>query len=107
MTILKILGALVALGFGLYAGFGRFRQSQEEIDRALVEDGHRRKATRHFTPLDMVSRMTGVSAHRDRRNPFRFEPEESAEEEADEAGESQSASEGQATAEERRDELAG
>lgn len=75
-TILKILGALAAFAFGLWAGFGQFSQSQEEIDRALTEKGHRRNATRHFTPLDLVARMTGISTQRDRRNPFRFEEEE-------------------------------
>lgn len=75
-TILMILGGVAAFGYGLWAGFGQFSQSQEEIDRALTQKGHRRKATRHFTPLDLVARMTGVSTQRDRRNPFRFGDDE-------------------------------
>lgn len=75
-TILQILGAVIAFAYGLYAGFGQFSQSREEIDRAMSEKGHRRQATRHFTPLDLVARMTGVSTQRDRRNPFRFDEEE-------------------------------
>lgn len=75
-TVLKILGALAAFAYGLWAGFGRYSQSQEEIERAMTEKGHRRKVTRHFTPLDLVARMTGVSTQRDRRNPFRFDEEE-------------------------------
>lgn len=76
VTILQILGGLAAFGYGLWSGFGRYRQSQEEIDRALTAPGRRRKVTRHFTPLDLVARMTGVSTQRDRRNPFRFDDEE-------------------------------
>lgn len=76
-TVLMILGAVAAFGYGLWAGFGRFDQSQEEIERAMTEDGHRREVTRHFTPLDLVARMTGVSSRRDRGNPFRFDEEES------------------------------
>lgn len=76
VTILQILGGLAAFAYGLWSGFGRYRQSQEEIDRALREPGRRRKVTRHFTPLDLVARMTGVSTQRDRRNPFRFDDEE-------------------------------
>lgn len=76
VTVLQILGGLAAFAYGLWAGFGRYRQSQDDIDRALVEPGRRRKVTRHFTPLDLVARMTGVPTQRDRRNPFRFDDDE-------------------------------
>ena len=67
-----ILGAVAAFLYGIWAGLGTWDQSQEEIDRALSEPGRRRKATRHFTPLDLMARMTGIPTQRDRRNPFRF-----------------------------------
>jgi len=71
-TILMILGAVAAFLYGIWAGLGTWDQSQDEIDRAISEPGRRRKATRHFTPLDLMARMTGVPTQRDRRNPFRF-----------------------------------
>lgn len=71
-TILMILGAVAAFLYGIWAGLGTWEQSQEEIDRAMTEPGRRRKATRHFTPLDLMARMTGIPTQRDRRNPFRF-----------------------------------
>lgn len=71
-TILMILGAVAAFLYGIWAGLGTWNQSQDEIDRAISEPGRRRKATRHFTPLDLMARMTGIPTQRDRRNPFRF-----------------------------------
>ena len=71
-TILMILGAVAAFLYGIWAGLGTWDQSQDEIDRAISEPGRRRKATRHFTPLDLMARMTGIPTQRDRRNPFRF-----------------------------------
>ncbi|MFP3947504.1 MAG: hypothetical protein ACOC8K_06230 [Gemmatimonadota bacterium] len=71
-TILMILGAVAAFLYGIWAGLGTWDQSQEEIDRAMSEPGRRRKATRHFTPLDLMARVTGIPTQRDRRNPFRF-----------------------------------
>lgn len=56
MLILKILGALAALGLGIWLGLpGRYERSQEEVDRLLEHGGgERRWAKRHFTPLDML-----------------------------------------------------
>lgn len=71
-TILMILGAVAAFLYGIWAGLGTWEQSQEEIDRAMTEPGRRRRATRHFTPLDLMARVTGIPTQRDRRNPFRF-----------------------------------
>lgn len=75
LTILKIAGGLVAFAFGIWAGLGSYKQDPEELDKALSERGRRHTVGGHFTPMDMVSRMTGVSARRDRGNPFHFEEE--------------------------------
>lgn len=81
MTILKILGAVIAFAYGLWAGFGRYRQDPEDLKRALTERGERRRATRHTTPLDIVSRMTGISTRQPRRDAFRFGGDEEDEDE--------------------------
>lgn len=79
-TILMILGAVAAFGYGIWAGLGRWDQSPEEIERALGEDRPPRRASRHVTPLDLMSKITGVSVHRDWSRAFRFEREERREE---------------------------
>ena len=74
--VLMILGAIAAFAYGIWAGLGTYRQDPKEIERALGEPGRRRKVTRHFTPMDLMSKMTGVPTQRDRGNPFRFDPED-------------------------------
>lgn len=101
-TLLMILGAVAAFVYGVWAGLGRWDQSPEEIERALDEDRPRRRAARHLTPLDLMSKVTGVQIHRDWSRAFRFEgseedqggsggeaqaPDEEAEEERGRAGE--------------------
>jgi hypothetical protein len=52
VLFLKIFGALLALGLGLYlGGAGRYRPDREEIDKALTSNSSSQKAKRHFTPL--------------------------------------------------------
>lgn len=84
MTILKILGAVVAFAYGLWAGFGRYRQSPEEVEEALGEKGRRRRVTRHTTPFDIVGKMTGISTRAPRRDAFRFGGDEQEDEAEDE-----------------------
>jgi hypothetical protein len=72
---LKILGALVALGFGIWLGSpGEYRRDLDEIDEAMDRERPRRSAKRHFTFLNaFVSRKAPPSArrrHRGRRSPF-------------------------------------
>ena len=64
MLLLKILGAVAALGIGIWLGLpGRFEQTSEEIERTMVlGTGRRRKVKRHFTPLAWINRQ--VSARR-------------------------------------------
>jgi len=81
MTILKILGAVIAFGYGLWAGFGRYRQSPDEVERALDEKGKRRRVRRHTTPFDIVGKMTGISTREPRRDAFRFGSDEDEEKE--------------------------
>jgi hypothetical protein len=76
MLTLKILGAIVALGIGIFLGLpGRFEQTPEEIERTMVlGTGRRKKVKRHFTPLAWMSR--NLSARRDqpkRRGGFNLE----------------------------------
>lgn len=85
-TILMVLGAVAAFVYGIWAGLGRWDQSQEEIDRALAEDRPPRRASRHVTPLDLMSKITGVSVHRDWSRAFRFEREDRPEEGRDPEG---------------------
>ncbi len=72
VLLLKILGALVALGIGLYWGMAsEFRQSAEDIDRAMDEDRGPQKVRRHFMWLDMF--FPGGTARRSRKKrPFRL-----------------------------------
>ena len=58
MLLLKILGALLALGLGVWLGLpGRYDQSASEIGERLDQAGGRtRKAKRHFTPLAYFQR---------------------------------------------------
>ena len=53
MLVLKILGAVLALGLGLWLGRPGPRQSLEEIEAALAQpDRRRQQVQRHFTPMD-------------------------------------------------------
>jgi len=62
MLTLKILGAVVALGVGIWLGLpGRFEQTPEEIERTMeLGIGRRKKVKRHFTPLAWINRQVGV-----------------------------------------------
>lgn len=94
-TILMILGAVAAFAYGVWAGLGRWDQSPEEIERALDEDRPRRRAARHLTPLDLMSKVTGVQIHRDWSRAFRFErSQEKGEEDAGSDGEGEGGEEG-------------
>ncbi|NIP56640.1 MAG: hypothetical protein GWM92_00910 [Gemmatimonadetes bacterium] len=94
-TLLMILGAVAAFAYGVWAGLGRWDQSPEEIERALDEDRPRRRAARHLTPLDLMSKVTGVQIHRDWSRAFRFERNEKEDDEdAGPVGEGDGAKEG-------------
>ena len=58
MLTLKILGAILALGIGIFLGLpGRFEQTPEEIERIMAAGtGRRKKVKRHFTPFAWMSR---------------------------------------------------
>lgn len=62
MLTLKILGAIVALGIGIFLGLpGRFEQTPEEIERTMaMGTGRRKKVKRHFTPFAWMSRNPSV-----------------------------------------------
>ncbi len=67
MLFLKILGAVLALGVGLYlGGAGQYRADPDEIDKALLGTGSSKKAKRHFTPLGWL-RQTQERSSRIRR----------------------------------------
>jgi len=69
VLFLKILGAVLALGIGLYMGsVGRYKPDPEEIDKALTERGYSRKVKTHFTPLGWLRQTQQRSSHVRRRS---------------------------------------
>lgn len=82
MLTLKILGAVIALGVGIWLGLpGRYDQSLEDLDRSLDEPARRsRKVKRHFTPMAWVQRRASARSARragaERRRGFRMEAPE-------------------------------
>lgn len=78
VTLLKILGGILALGCGIYLGLGRgYQPDAEEIDKALHEKRRRNTVRRHFTFLDMFKKTgeRGSDARRraQRRKPFQLD----------------------------------
>lgn len=74
MTILtlKIIGALAALGFGLYLGMARdYRQSIDEIDELLGKETKRKSARKHFTFLNLLQKKAEKGSDRRRRGARR------------------------------------
>ncbi|MFC1661291.1 hypothetical protein ACFL3S_07565 [Gemmatimonadota bacterium] len=73
VLFLKIVGGILALAIGVYLGWsGQFRQTPEELDKALGMSGRTRKVKRQFTPLDWL-RKDQRGSHRRRRShqPFK------------------------------------
>jgi hypothetical protein len=75
MTLLSILGGLLALAFGLWLGSaGEYRPDEKEIEEAFDGGRPRRQARRHYTFLNaFINRKTPASArrrHRGPRSPF-------------------------------------
>jgi hypothetical protein len=70
ILLLKILGGLATLGLGLRLGMASFRQSVDDIDRALDEDREPQRVRRHFMWLDVF--VKSATSRRRRRRPFRF-----------------------------------
>lgn len=68
MLVLKILGALAALGLGLYLGRpGQYREDPEEMEKALSGHGRTKRVKRHFTPLGWLRTTDERSSHIRRR----------------------------------------
>ena len=65
---LKILGAVVALAWGVWLGLpGRYAQRVEDIEEIMDSGiGRRRKVKRIFTPVAWLQRQ--ISARSNRRN---------------------------------------
>jgi ribosomal protein L20 len=79
MLILKILGALAALGIGIWLGLpGRYRQTHHDIERSLDHPARRsRKVKRHFTPLAWFQRKAAARRAQPRaRRGFKVESPE-------------------------------
>ena len=67
ILFLKILGGVIALGYGIYLGMGgQYRSDPDELDEALGPGGRTRKVKRHFTPLGWL-RKTDERGARVRR----------------------------------------
>jgi hypothetical protein len=73
---LKILGGIVVLAYGLWLGMaGEFRQSPEEIDRAMEKGGGRRRVKRHFIAVEYLMprrRRSERRARSERRGAFQL-----------------------------------
>jgi hypothetical protein len=53
ILFLKILGGIAALALGIFLGFGRYTQPQEEIEARMAgSSGKPRRAKRHFMWLN-------------------------------------------------------
>ena len=53
--MLKILGAIAALMFGIWLGrAGTYTRTIEDVDEALGKGNPRNYTKRHFTPLDLL-----------------------------------------------------
>lgn len=78
LTLLKVLGGILALAYGIYLGLGKgFEPDREEIHKALGEKRPRQKVRRHFTFLDMFRKLRekGSDARRrsQKRKPFQLD----------------------------------
>ena len=68
-TTLMVLGAIVALGVGVWLGLpGRYTQTADDIEEVMASGGARRRKVRTvFTPLAWMQRKVDVRGSRDRR----------------------------------------
>lgn len=72
MLFLKVIGALLALGLGLYLGLaGQYKADPDELDRALGPGGRSRRVRRSFTPLGWLRQRQERSSHLRRRGSTR------------------------------------
>jgi len=68
LLFLKIFGAILALGVGLYmGGSGRYRPDDEEIEKALGGSGYTKRAKRRFTLFGWLRQTDERSSHIRRR----------------------------------------
>jgi len=67
--VLMVLGALAALGFGVWLGMpGRYTQSVEDIEKVMEAGGARRRKTKRvFTPIAWMQRHVDARGSRDLR----------------------------------------
>jgi hypothetical protein len=74
LLTVQILGALGALGLGIWLGLpGRYEQTPEEIEEIMkAGGGQRRRAKRHFTPLAWLQRKASPRTSA-RRSEGRFQ----------------------------------
>ena len=76
VLILKILGAVAAVAFGVWLGLpGRYQPDLEEIERSMESGtGRTRKVKRRFTPVAWVQRkLSARGGNARRRRGFNLE----------------------------------
>jgi hypothetical protein len=75
--VLKILGAIGALGLGVWLGLpGRYTQTPDEIDNIMASGtGRRRKRKPRFTPLAWIQRRASARGVRERKQRRGFQLE--------------------------------
>ena len=72
MLLLKIVGAVVALGFGVYLGMASGKgPSVTDVDERMGKNLPRQRATRHFTFLNLMQKKKERGSHRRRRESAR------------------------------------
>ncbi len=79
MLTLKILGAVIALGIGIWLGLpGRYAQSYEDLEQNFDSEMRRhRKVKRVFTPMAWLQRKASArGATRQPKRAFRMETPE-------------------------------
>ena len=68
MLFLKVFGAILALGLGIYMGrAGPYQADPDELDQALGPGGRSRKVKRRFTLFGWMRIPEERSSHRWRR----------------------------------------
>jgi len=76
MLVLKIVGAILAVGLGIWLGLpGKYEPDLDELERNMVSGvGRTRKVKRHFTPLAWIQRkLSARGSEPTRRRGFKIE----------------------------------
>ncbi len=78
LLTLKIIGAVAALGLGLWLGLpGRYEPEHDEIEKTMTSGyGRTKRVKRHFTPMAWVKRNVDVGTRSKGGGGFKLEKPE-------------------------------